>query len=213
RHGAHASRAGQTGTSPGVVRKPTTPQNAAGIRSEPPRSEPWARGPRPVASATAAPPLDPPHVSAGFHGLRVGPKTALKVFAPAPNSGVLVLPRTIAPAAFNRSTTRASSAGTRCSKIFEPSVVRIPRVRVRSLIETGTPWSGPSLAPRLSAPVARFASASACSAATVQYALRLGFTFSIRARAGRVTSRGEALCRRLRPGGSVGGVGAGPGWV
>ena len=29
------------------------PQNAAGVRSEPPRSEPWASGPMPVASATA----------------------------------------------------------------------------------------------------------------------------------------------------------------
>ena len=31
---------GHTGTQPGEVRKPTTPQNAAGSRSEPPRSEP-----------------------------------------------------------------------------------------------------------------------------------------------------------------------------
>src|SRR2546428_5394645 len=95
---------GHIGTQPGEVRKPTTPQNAAGSRSEPPRSEPWASGPMPVASATAPPPVEPPHVSAGFHGLRVGPNTALKVLAPAPNSGVLVLPTTMAPAAFTRST-------------------------------------------------------------------------------------------------------------
>src|SRR6185437_12465268 len=95
---------GHTGTRPGAVRKPTTPQNEAGRRSEPPRSEPWASGPRPVASATAPPPVEPPEVSAGFHGLRVAPKTALKVLAPAPNSGVLVLPTTIAPAALSRAT-------------------------------------------------------------------------------------------------------------
>ncbi len=166
--GSHASGAGQTGTRPGEVRKPTTPQKAAGSRSEPPRSEPWASWPMPVARATAPPPVEPPQVSAGFHGLRVGPKTALKVLAPAPNSGVLVLPRTIAPAAFRRSTTTASSSGTRCSKIFEPSVVRMPFVDVRSLIDTGTPWSGPSEAPRRSAAVARLAASSACSAATVQ---------------------------------------------
>src|SRR6267378_2147986 len=71
---------GWYGTSPGLVLKPTTPQNAAGVRSEPPVSEPWAIGPMPVASATAAPPLEPPQVSAGFHGLRVAPNTALKVF-------------------------------------------------------------------------------------------------------------------------------------
>jgi hypothetical protein len=69
----------------------------------------------PVASATAAPPLEPPHVSAGFHGLRVTPNTALKVLPPAPNSGVLVLPTTMAPAALSRSTITASSSGTRCS--------------------------------------------------------------------------------------------------
>ena len=86
-----------------MVRKPTTPQKAAGVRSEPPVSEPWASGPIPVASATAAPPLEPPQVSAGFHGLRVAPNTALKVLPPAPNSGVLVLPTTMAPAALRRS--------------------------------------------------------------------------------------------------------------
>jgi len=55
---SHASARGCVGTSPGVVRKPTTPQKAAGVRSEPPRSEPWASGPMPVATATAAPPLE-----------------------------------------------------------------------------------------------------------------------------------------------------------
>src|SRR3972149_10382132 len=111
-HGSHASVVGQTGTRPGEVRKPTTPQKAAGIRSEPPRSGPWARGPRPVARATAPPPVEPPHVSAGFQGLRVGPNTALNVLAPAPNSGVLGLPSTIAPAARGRSTISPSSSGT-----------------------------------------------------------------------------------------------------
>src|SRR2546427_11742382 len=122
-HGSHASGAGWTGTRPGEVRKPTTPQNAAGRRSEPPRSVPWASGPRPVASATAPPPVEPPGVSAGFQGLRVTPKPSLKVLAPAPNSGVLVLPSTMAPAAFRRATTSASSSGTWCSKILLPHVV------------------------------------------------------------------------------------------
>jgi hypothetical protein len=69
----------------------------------------------PVASATAAPPLEPPHVRAGFQGLRVAPKTALKVLPPAPNSGVLVFPTTMAPAALSRWTMSASSSGTECS--------------------------------------------------------------------------------------------------
>ena len=55
---------------------------------------------------------EPPQVSAGSHGLRVAPKTALNVFAPAPNSGVFVLPTMIAPAARRRSTSSASTSGT-----------------------------------------------------------------------------------------------------
>src|SRR3990172_8563849 len=106
--GSQATGVGQTGTGRGGVGKPTTPQKAAGTLREPPRSEPWASGPMPVASATAPPPVEPPQVSAGFHGFFVGPKTALKVLAPAPNWGVLVLPTMIAPAAFRRSTISAS---------------------------------------------------------------------------------------------------------
>jgi hypothetical protein len=44
--------------------KPTTPQNAAGCRTEPPVSEPRAKRPAPEATAAAAPPLLPPAVSA-----------------------------------------------------------------------------------------------------------------------------------------------------
>src|SRR6516165_6356247 len=50
------------GTRPAEGRKPTTLQNAAGLRREPPVSEPLATGDRPHASATAAPPDDPPQV-------------------------------------------------------------------------------------------------------------------------------------------------------
>jgi hypothetical protein len=109
---SHASARGWCGTSPGEVRNPTTPQKAAGIRSDPPVSEPCAIGPMPVASATAAPPLDPPQVRSGFQGFRVGPKRALNVLPPAPNSGVLVLPTTMAPASSRRSTITALASGT-----------------------------------------------------------------------------------------------------
>ena len=50
------------------------------------------------ATATAAPPLLPPHVFARSYGFSVSPNTSLKVCAPAPNSGVLVLPSVMAPA-------------------------------------------------------------------------------------------------------------------
>src|SRR5262249_25254958 len=145
-----------------------TPQKAAGTRTEPPRSEPWAMGPMPVATATAAPPLEPPQVSSGFHGFRVAPKTALNVFPPAPNSGVFVLPTTMAPAALRRWTTSPSASGRWSWKMRAATVLRIPLVANRSLIDTGTPWSEGNLADlRLSRRVARRAAANADSRATV----------------------------------------------
>ena len=86
-------------TMPGEGRKPTTPQCAAGMRSEPPVSEPVQTGSMSVASATAEPPDEPPALSSGLNGLPVAPHTGLRVLAPAPNSGTLVLPTTMAPAA------------------------------------------------------------------------------------------------------------------
>ena len=99
---SHASTDGKRGISPGLVRNPTTPQYEAGPRREPPRSVPSASGHMPVASAAAEPPLEPPAVSARFQGLRVAPNTVFTVFGPNANSGVLVLPITIAPAARSR---------------------------------------------------------------------------------------------------------------
>jgi hypothetical protein len=88
-----------------------TPQKAAGMRSEPPPSVPRPMGPRPLATAAAAPPLDPPGVIARFQGLRVMPKSGLSVTALWPSSEVLVLPRITAPAARSRPTAIASSSG------------------------------------------------------------------------------------------------------
>src|SRR5918998_6068190 len=90
---------GYCGTRPNDGLNPKMPQNAAGMRIEPAPSLPWARGPRPAATAAAAPPLEPPGVFWRFHGLRVAPKTRLSVSGLQPNSGVLVLPSRIAPAA------------------------------------------------------------------------------------------------------------------
>jgi hypothetical protein len=109
------------------------------MRIDPPPSVPRARGPRPVAAATAAPPLEPPGVSAEFHGLRVMPKSGLSVTPLCPNSGVVVLPRMIAPAPLSRSTATASSSGMCSAKRREPPVVRTRRVKTRSFTDTGTP--------------------------------------------------------------------------
>src|SRR5207248_4551257 len=99
------------GTRPGLGRKPTTPQNAAGLRRPPPVSVTLATGTMPQASATAEPPEEPDADFSGSNGLPVAPYTALRVFAPAPHSGVLVLPSTIAPAARTAATSRSSASG------------------------------------------------------------------------------------------------------
>ena len=138
---------GQWGTRPRDGRNPTTPQKAAGFRNEPPMSLPSARGNIPLASATAAPPLLPPAVLSVFQGLSVVPNTLLNVWDPVPNSGVLVLPITRAPAAFRRCTRSESWVGTLSAKIGDPMVVRIPRVAERSLIAMGKPANGPGAAP------------------------------------------------------------------
>src|SRR5258708_23274098 len=82
---------GVRATRPMLGLKPTTPQKLAGLRSEPPMSEPCASHAMPVASATAAPPEEPAAERDVSQGLRVGPNTSLKVLAPAPNSGVFDL--------------------------------------------------------------------------------------------------------------------------
>src|SRR5688572_1216882 len=79
---------GALGTRPGLGRRPTTLQKLAGVRRLPPRSEPVASHASPVARATADPPEEPAQLMRVSHGFTVLPKTALNVFAPAPNSGV-----------------------------------------------------------------------------------------------------------------------------
>ena len=83
---------------------PERPQQADGMRMEPPPSEPVASGTMPAASAAAAPPEEPPGPRVGSNGLREGPKTELVVLPIQPNSGVLVLPTTMQPAARSRAT-------------------------------------------------------------------------------------------------------------
>src|SRR5215831_8959940 len=109
---SHANEAFGFGTRPMEGRKPATLQNAAGLRKEPPVSLPVATGTSPQASATAAPPDEPPQVFVKSYGFRVAPNTLLNVCDPEPNSGVLDLPIMIAPARRIRSTTMSSSVGT-----------------------------------------------------------------------------------------------------
>src|SRR6267378_4144739 len=71
---------------------PTTPLAAAGMRVEPPPSVAMPIGPMPAATATAAPPLEPPLVRSAFQALRVWPNSGASVSALWPNSGDGVLP-------------------------------------------------------------------------------------------------------------------------
>src|SRR5262249_61772396 len=97
---------------PGAGENPTTPRIAAGIGKDPRVPDPVQPGSRPHASATAEPPDEPPALSRGSKGFPVAPQTRLRVFAPAPNSGTLVLQRMIAPALRTSATMAASCAGT-----------------------------------------------------------------------------------------------------
>ena len=173
------------------------PQHAAGRRIEPPPSVPSASGPWPVATAAAAPPDEPPAVRARSHGLRVAPKSGLSVSGLWPNSGVVVLPTRMAPASRRRRTGTASSAGTWSAKIREPIVVRTPCVNSRSLTENGTPWSGPSRSPAITAASARRAASRASSAVTVMKAFTVGWRASMRSSTASTTATGESSLVRI----------------
>ncbi len=142
--GNQADGFGQIGTRPVDGLRPTTLQKLAGFLRDPPKSDPSARGTRPDASAAAAPPLEPPHVFSKSYGFRVAPKTLLKVWLPAPNSGVLVLPTVTAPDCRSLSTINASWSGMKSANKGDPKVVRMPLVTVKSLCATGSPSNKPN---------------------------------------------------------------------
>jgi hypothetical protein len=99
----------------------------------------------PAETAALEPPLEPPGVLAGSHGLRVTPSAGLAVYAQVPNSGAAVLPMGMAPAARSRATWMASrSTGGRPANQREPRVVGMPAQSSRSFTPKGTPASGPS---------------------------------------------------------------------
>ena len=60
--GQSGGRGPPDGTRPIDVFMPDSPQHAAGIRIDPPPSDPVASGTMPAASAAAVPPEDPPGV-------------------------------------------------------------------------------------------------------------------------------------------------------
>ncbi len=68
---------GQPGTRPWLGRRPNRWFQAAGLRSEPMKSDPSATGSRRCASATAAPPLLPPALRVRSQALTVVPNRVL----------------------------------------------------------------------------------------------------------------------------------------
>ena len=141
-------------TRPTVGRKPKTPHSADGTRTEPPVSVPSAAGTRPAATATPEPPLLPPGIRSGAHGLRAVPVTALWVVMPSASSCMLVLPAISAPALRSRSTTPASRRTGLPSNAVVPFDVATPATSMLSFTAIGTPSSGAV------SPAARRASAS-----------------------------------------------------
>src|SRR5688572_22048194 len=103
---------------------------------------------------------------------------------------MLSLPSTMAPAARRRRTTVASSAATWSLRMSDPPVVRTPRASKRSLSAMGTPCSGASGPPAVTAVSAARAASRAASPHTVMYARRLSRR-AMRSRCSRTTSTGE----------------------
>ena len=112
---------------PGVTRNPTRLQNEAGTRIDPPASSPMPTRARLAATAVPEPLLDPPGSRVtGMSPLLVPQDTAgptktsrslaasvtVLVIHEVAKSGIVVLPRMIAPAALSYLIAVASSVGT-----------------------------------------------------------------------------------------------------
>src|SRR6516162_10493826 len=135
-----------TGTRSQVVFRPAIPQQAAGIRTDPPVSVPRAASVSPVATATAEPLDDPPgsrRGSAGFGGV---PDQGFTPLADQHSSVRLVLPTIRAPARLVAATTAASrAAGLACSATtWQPAVVGSPSTSMQSLTASRGPSPGAS---------------------------------------------------------------------
>ncbi len=121
---------GPSGTRPRDGLSPTSPHQAAGTRIEPPPSLACASGSAREATSAAAPPLEPPGLCSGFHGLRVGPWLTGAVSRLKANSGVALRTSEASPAARKRSASVASRLATK------PSSRRVPNPSGRPASES-----------------------------------------------------------------------------
>ena len=175
--------------------RPNSPHADDGTRIEPPPSEPSAPATIPAATAAALPPLDPPVLRCGSHGLRVAPQVCDSVsWGHRASSGMFVWPTTIAPAARRRRTTsQSAAAGSLTTPV--PCVVSSPATSMLSLTAIGTPSSGAARPWRRRA-CAASASASARSARTARKALTAGSRRAMRSRLSSTSSRAVTVPER-----------------
>ena len=186
---------GQSGTRPGVGRKPTTLQKLPGLRSDAPRSEPSAKGSMPQATATAAPPEEPPQVFDEVVGIarraedrveglradrelrRVGLADGDRAGRPQPLDDGVVLRRHVV-AVDRRAEGGADALGRHDVLVRDRQAGERAgcRRRLRS---------------------SAFALFSACSGRKVTIAFTFGFTRSMRAMKARITSVTETLRARI----------------
>src|SRR5258706_13434132 len=103
---------GPMGTRARVGFRPNSPQQAAGMRIEPPPSLECAAGRIPAATAADAPPDEPPDGRSRFHGFRDAPNKVDSVVAVSPNSGDAVGPHGTRPARRERATSPLSASDT-----------------------------------------------------------------------------------------------------
>ena len=135
---------------------PTKACAPAGFCIDPPVSVPSPSTAKLALTAVAVPPLDPPGALVTSYALRVVPLTELLVRVPSPaKSGKFVLPRIMAPASSNLSTTAASSPGIMSTPPVaalnpeKPAVVTKPSWSMLSFITIGTPCKALRIFPAL----------------------------------------------------------------
>src|SRR5690242_17269698 len=117
------------------------PQQAAGIRTEPPVSDPSATPASPVATAVAEPLDDPPGMRAGSSGLTGVPNHWLVPSGSIASSCRFVLPTIRAPAARApaRHAASAVAGAALCSTARDPAVVGTPATSMMSLTASRGP--------------------------------------------------------------------------
>ena len=178
-HQTSSPCSGPRETRPRVGLSPTSPQQAAGMRIEPPPSLPCAIGTMPAATAAAAPPEEPPGGARGVPGVAGRAEAARLADRDDPELGHVGLAHDhearLADAAHH---VRVVS-GTKSPNRSEPIVKSIPATGVVSLMAIGTPANG-----RGSPGPMASAAASAPSASTWTNAFSSGWSASMRSKRG-----------------------------